>query len=369
METPTSPVTVIFLLYNAEKTVQALVDSVLAQRPVVNTLFVDDFSTDQTVKVLQSTLRERGNPAHVKLLIHDRNLGLSRTLNETFQALETPYGLTCHCDCFFGREDYVARMVELMDAHPHAATITGQPQIASDGNIPFAEKTSLTENLMDIFPKPIPPGVAPENWVIPVGFAEGRCDIFRKAALEAVGYYDTTVRLSGEDQLIAARMRQKGFAIYQAPALTYTLSVSDSQNNVFKLLKHQHLLARTSPYVMLKNRETLRGMVGQTAGENRRKRTLLRLHHLLGAIFYLKFVFVLLFFPQFTNFFAAHFFGLALIKFWLFAEHCRMTRMRFTELLGFILLQVPFDLIYTLGFAQGLWATAKIKWFQHKIIE
>ncbi|HAR44459.1 MAG TPA: hypothetical protein DCS07_17815 [Bdellovibrionales bacterium] len=314
--------------------------------------------------MLKAYLEEKGNPKHIRWISHEQNFGLSRTLNETFEALETPYALTCHCDCFFGREDYVAQMVTLMDAHPEAATITGQPQISPTGRIPFAEKVSLTENLMDIFQKPIPPGVSPEQWVIPVGFAEGRCDIFRKSALQAVGYYDTTVRLSGEDQLIAARMRQKGFAIYQAPAMPYTLSVSDSQNSTWKLLKHQHLLARTSPYVMFKNRETLQGMVGETAGNNRKKRTLLRLHHLFSSVVYcwLALFMILGLSPQHRAFWIPLLLVIA-IKAWLFADHCPATRMKPLDLAGFALLQPPFDLIYTVGFTQGLYATALLKIF------
>ena len=152
--------------------------------------------------------------------------------------------LTCHLDCRFGSDEYAATMLELIERHPRAAAITGQPRLPSD-RLAFAEKLNVVSNLMDVVPDETTAELEP------VGFAEGRCDVFRVDALRSVGLYDTRLRTSGEDQVLAARLRAKGYSIYKAPRLEYRLSVSGEQDSVGKLVRHQHLFGRTTPYIVL----------------------------------------------------------------------------------------------------------------------
>ena len=148
-------------------------------------------------------------------------------------------------------------MLDLIEAHPRAAAITGQPELPPGARLPFAEKLNVVANLMDIFPA----DTAKE--LVPVGFAEGRCDVFRVEALRQVGLYDTQLRVSGEDQVLAAKLREKGYEIYQAPRLVYHLSVSAEQDSVAKILRHQRLFGRTTPYIVLAVPGSRDGLVGR----------------------------------------------------------------------------------------------------------
>ena len=166
-------------------------------------VFVDDASGDGTAEVVARALAAIGSPSHYRLVVHPRNLGLAETLNETFRQAPTPFVLTCHLDCRFGSERYVAAMLDLIEAHPRAAAITGQPGLPPGSRLPFAEKLNVVANLMDIFPADT------AKDLVPVGFAEGRCDVFRVEALREAGLYDTRLRVSGEDQVLAAKLRAK----------------------------------------------------------------------------------------------------------------------------------------------------------------
>ena len=120
--------------------------------------------------------------------------------------------------------------------------ITGKPALPAAGTqLPFAEKLNVIANLMDVLPDDS------VEELVPVGFAEGRCDVFRVEALRAVGFYDTHLRVSGEDQVLAAKLRGAGWEIWQAPKLVYHLSVSGEQDSVAKLVRHQRLFGRTDP--------------------------------------------------------------------------------------------------------------------------
>ena len=352
---PEPRLTVAFLLYNASRDVEELVEALDRQRhPAferqsgwLEAVFVDDASRDGTAETARRALAARGGPPHVRLVVHETNLGLARTLNELIAAARTPFVLTCHLDCRFGRDDYAAAMLGLMERRPEAAAITGQPVLPPASTLSFAEKLNVVANLMDVLP------VDAKEELVPVGFAEGRCDVFRVEALRAVGGYDTHLRVSGEDQVLAARLREKGFTIYQAPQLTYELSVSGEQDSISKLLRHQWLFGRTTPYIVLAVPGSTAGFVGPQAGSNRTRRALLRLTQLLGTVVWpLVLVGLVAGWPAWA--WAAPLGLVAVTKLALQARHVALVRFSAGQLLRYALLQPLLDLAYAAGILEGL---------------
>jgi GT2 family glycosyltransferase len=352
---PAPRVTVVFLLYNAAAEVAELVTSLARQRhPAVavqsewlDALFVDDASTDETLQAAKRALAAAGEPAHYRLVAHTRNLGLAGTLNEVFAEARAAFVLTCHLDCRFGSDAYVASMLELIERTPHAAAITGQPRLPPSPALPFAEKLNVVANLMDVVPRP------QAEELVPVGFAEGRCDVFRVAALRGVGLYDTHLRVSGEDQVLAARLRASGFEIFQAPRLEYRLSVSAEQDSIGKLVSHQRLFGRTTPYIVLAVPGSIAGLVGKHAGPNRERRSLLRASQLASCAAYgIAALSWLAGWPAWGWVSALAL--VAALKLALFARHLGVVRFSPAELLGFLLLQPVLDVAYGAGIAEGL---------------
>lgn len=354
-------ITVIFLLYHAGKVVPALVDVLTRQtHPAfprqsdwLEALFMDDASSDDTAQVLARSLRQAGAP-HYRMVVNPENLGLAGTLNKAFDLARAPYVLTCHLDCRFGRDDYVARMLELMERHSRAAAITGQPAVAADAALPFAEKLNLIANLMDIFP------VRGGAELVPVGFAEGRCDAFRIEALRAVGFYDPSFRVAGEDQVLARKLREAGFEIYQAPGLTYYLSVSGEQDTVGKVIRHVALFGEKHPVLVLKQGAAT-GVIGNHAGSNRRARALLRFSQLASVVVYFGAVAGILAGVSAWTWGPAMV-GILLGKTFLFQRHLRAARFDVLQVIGFWLLQPVLDLAYAYGFIRGLWQVAAGRW-------
>ena len=353
-------VTVAFLLYNAAGEVGALLEGLVRQvhpsfprqSDWLEAVFVDDASRDGTAEAAAQALDSVGSPSHYRLVVHARNLGLAETLNETFHQARTAYVLTCHLDTRFGSDDYVARMLALIEAHPRAGAITGQPALPPGARLPFAEKLNVVANLMDILP------ADPGQELVPVGFAEGRCDVFRVEALRRVGLYDTQLRVSGEDQVLAAKLRENGYEVYQAPRVVYHLSVSAEQDSVGKILRHQRLFGRTTPYIVLAVPGSLAGLVGRSAGANRSRRALLRATQLAASALYAALPLSLL--AGWPLWAAGSALGLvALARGALFARHARAVRFSAVERLAFVLLQPLFDIAYTAGILEGLLRLAR----------
>jgi GT2 family glycosyltransferase len=348
-------ITVALLLYNAEREVAGLVESLTRQRHPcferqaswLAAVLVDDASRDGTLEAARASLASLGDPPHYRLVAHARNLGLAATLNEVFAAAQTPFLLTCHLDCRFGSDDYVAAMLDLVERHADAAAITGQPKLPREARLPFAEKVNVVANLMDV----VPEDTAAE--LVPVGFAEGRCDVFRVEALRAVGLYDTRLRTSGEDQVLAAKLREKGYQIYKAPRLEYQLSVSREQDSILKLVRHQHLFGRTTPYIVLGVRGSTRGLVGPEAGANRTRRALLRATQLAGAAAWsLAALSLLADWPAWL--WAAPAALVLAAKAWLQARHARTACFTAGDWLAWTAVQPLLDVAFALGILEGI---------------
>jgi GT2 family glycosyltransferase len=354
---PRAPlVTVVMLLYNAAPEAEGLVASLVRQRHPgfssqsdwLDAVFVDDASSDDTVGEVRRALAAAGSPAHYRLVAHPRNLGLAGTLNETFADAKAPFVLTCHLDCRFGGDDYVASMLELMTRHPDAAAITGQPTLPPERRLSFAEKLNVVVNLMDVLPE------RDGAELLPVGFAEGRCDIFRAEAVRAAGLYDARLRVSGEDQVLAARLRATGFSIYKAARLEYRLSVSDEQDSVGKILRHQRLFGRTTPYILIAVPGSASGLLGARAGPNRTKRALLRAAQLAGAAALAAGALSLALGWSAWPWLGAYALVLA-ARLALQLRHALAVRLDPGEWLALVALQPALDVAYAAGIVEGLW--------------
>lgn len=360
---PAPLITVIVTLYDSERAVPELVEMLLAQRHPdfaaqedwLRAVFVDDCSRDATLDVLEAALAARGRPPHVRVLPHSENLGLSASLNEALRGVETEYVLTCQCDCRFGSDTYVADMLSLLEGRPDAAAITGQPE--ANQPIPLKEKINLVENIQDILPYGRARRVDERRDLAYTGFAEGRADGFRVEAMRSAGYYDTALRISGEDQVLSGRFRELGYNVYQAPGLTYTLSLSSQQDTIRGMLRKQYTWGKTHPYILFRAHETLSGVIGKRAGSNRRLRVLLRTSQVVATVGYLTLPFAVA--ASGYSLGAAILSGIVVMKVLIFQKHARRVRMNVLQVGLLAMLQPAFDFAYTFGLARGLFALAK----------
>jgi GT2 family glycosyltransferase len=356
---PQARITVVFPIYRAADAVGKLVAAIGRQRPPggadpsrwMEVIFIDNDSPDDTVERLEAELETAKLPFRVRVMRNEENLGLARSFNRALATVETGYVLTCHADCRFGSDDYVATAVDLLDRHADVAVVSGQPDADVISGLSRVEKVYLAANLMDIFPDGT-------SELEPVGFAEGRCDAFRMKALREAGFYDTTLRRAGEDQVLSARMRAAGYRVCRAPGLRYYLSVSSDQDSLMKLVRHAHLFGRVTPYLVLANRETVAGMVGAAAGRNRTLRTTLRSLQLAGAASLVALAGAAVARRR-TMAPAAALTTAALVKSCLFARYVRRLDFGAADLAALVALQPALDAAYATGIAQGLWQLAR----------
>ena len=348
----TQLVTIIYPLYNTAHTAEALVAALVSQahpdfprrETWLSATFVDDHSTDRTFQAFTDALAHAGHPANIQLLRHEQNTGLARTLNEGFRLARTPFVVSCHCDCVFAAPDTVFQLLTAMNAAPEAAAITGQQTIDLTAPLSFPERVNLVSNLMDIFPE--------LDELVPVAFAEGRCDIFRRSIMERVGFYDDTQRTSGEDQLLAVKIRDEGFHIYKASRARYHLGVSTEQNSITKLIRHHALFGATVLLPVQRTVSSRSGYARSSFDANRLLRSRLRILHLgfgpllLGTLLLAAWGSIL---PLAVTLVS----GLC-AKWFLFRAHLRVIPFAPTERIRFWALQPVFDVAYSIAFYRAL---------------
>jgi GT2 family glycosyltransferase len=349
-------ITVIFPIYRAADAVDELVGSIARQEGPdgasaasgIEVIFIDNASPDDTVERLEQALERRSPAMQVRVVRNERNLGLARSFNRALGMVRTDYVLTCHADCRFGSDDYVARVVDLLDRNPDVAVVSGQSVADVEAGLSQVEKVYLAANLMDVFPED-----DRYEELVPVGFAEGRCDGFRMEAIRRAGFYDTALRRAGEDQILSARLRALGYRVCKAPRLRYYLSVSSDQDSLTKLVRHAQLFGRVTPYLLLANRGTVRGIAGGEAGRNRTGRTALRALQLLGAAGWV-IGSVELLRGAFPRRGAPILAATSALKIRLMSRYVRTLRFDLRDTAALIALQPLLDLAYATGVARGL---------------
>lgn len=242
-------VSVIIPCRNEETTIAATLQAALAQesadhqpmREWAEILVVDDESSDKTPEILAKIAADH---PHVRVLRNEPRRGLSGSYNRALEQARAETVVLCHADCQMYGNNYLWHMTEHFQ-NPKVGAVTGKPIIPGMKKLSFVEKTYIVSHLMDVEEEP--------EITREINFAEGRCDGFRKKAVEIAGRYDEKTKISGEDQVMAMALRKQGLSILQDTSLRYTLSAGSSQNTSSRIIYRQIVLARSQAFVFFKH--------------------------------------------------------------------------------------------------------------------
>jgi glycosyltransferase involved in cell wall biosynthesis len=199
-------VTVGICVKNGAATLSDAVESVQAQdfpHELIEVIFVDDGSTDDSLQIMRSYAKTMSIPARV-FSQEWRGLGLSRQL--VVEQARGEYIVWVDCDMVLPK-DHVKKQVEFMDANPRVGLAKARYETVKSENVPAA-----LENL---------PFVLADSNNVPLDLnlpGTGGA-IFRLDAIKQVGGFDINLKGVGEDQDIAYRMKHRGWLIKRSSAV------------------------------------------------------------------------------------------------------------------------------------------------------
>ncbi len=242
-------VSVVVPAYNAAETLGVTLQAVLAQDyPNLEVLVVSDGSRDGTATVALNT-----GDSRVRVVEHAANQGLAATYATGVGTSSGSLVMFLHSDCQLGSRSWISQaMTHFHDAE--VGWVTGYYETLKP------DATSLVDQAFAVLRGELhgcyaAPSARPQ----PVPFSEGKCDLIRREALEAIGGIPRILRRSGEDQLMSYAVRSRGWKILKDPSLvTYQHYATDRP---FRLivgnLKKEFVHGKTQAVVNLRHSRTV----------------------------------------------------------------------------------------------------------------
>jgi GT2 family glycosyltransferase len=186
----------------------ACVASALAQRDVVLQVLVVDNGSDPPANVVDDP--------RVHLLRSEENLGVGGGRNLGVRETAAPYVCFLDSDARL-HPDSLARLVAPFLTDPRvgltAPVFTDQAPEASAGRAPTLRRKLLRAlNRTDVYERTPRQGV---DEVADVDFAIGACQVFRRAAFDAVGGLDDSAAFGPEDVDFCLRLQRAGYRVVQ----------------------------------------------------------------------------------------------------------------------------------------------------------
>ena len=202
--------------YNSSRWIKSFCDSLLAleyPKDRIAVRFVDNSSTDTTAADLVAMvphLRDAGY--HAVEVLRRPNLGFGAGHNVAIAAGRAPFCLVTNIDLTF--EPDSLRCIAAM-------AVADQPEAAA-----WELRQKPYEH-----PKFYDPITGSTNW------NSHACVLLRRLALEAVGAYDTTLFMYGEDVELSYRLRRGGYILRYCPRAIVTHYCYETPNQ-FKVLQY-----------------------------------------------------------------------------------------------------------------------------------
>jgi len=114
---------VLTITYNHEAYIAQALDSALMQRTrePFEIVVGEDGSSDRTREILLA-YREK-HPETIRLLLHDRNVGMNRNLAQTLSACRGEYVAILEGDDYWTSPEKLQRQADFLDSHPECAAV------------------------------------------------------------------------------------------------------------------------------------------------------------------------------------------------------------------------------------------------------
>ena len=215
-------ISIVLTTYNSEGTIRKVLEGILRQIYPLNRMeliIVDGGSRDATLEYIKNFLETYKHKfADIKLIIHDKNYGVSRARNDGIKLSRGEYILILDHDVYLNEDTVITLYTYLKNSPPKVAGV-----VPLHKNIPTTRLREWEETLL--------------KGRIVKTFAATSCFLIKRSVIDEVGLYDETLGppfTIYEDIEYGARIMAKGFEIYLLGTHEILHDVGDSEDIVYE---------------------------------------------------------------------------------------------------------------------------------------
>jgi len=256
-----SSISVLIPAFNGSREITAALESVVTQDfPNFDILVINDGSTDAT----RATVEEffRCHPGRGRLVSHEENWGLSRTLNHGLRETSGGAILVLHQDITLVSPDWLSRAAATLGKVGGAAVVTGNYGIPAAGEVRFAER------VFGVMRRQFP--IVPRSGLEEITFTEFKCDLVRRSALEAVSGFPERFRIAGEDLWVSCALRARDLRLFKDYSLQSTQRFTGNATSVTGNLRKEYGFGKAIAGTLIHFRGALgRGLQGSAYARSR----------------------------------------------------------------------------------------------------
>ena len=194
-------------------------------------IIIEDGSKDSSNEVIDQICK----PPLCKKIVHISNKGLAASLNDGIRSASGNYLMIIQQDCSLLSNDAILKSLEFLSLNKSIDILVGR-QIYDFNVLNFYQKFS--EFSLDHFSL----NILTQG---KVDLTENKCDIIRKEVMDRIGFFDTTQRISGEDQIFSNRALNLGYTLYIGEHPEY-LNHLLGENTLYKMLKKHYRYGKYS---------------------------------------------------------------------------------------------------------------------------
>lgn len=233
-------VSVVIPAYGCARTIARVLEHLFAQTvQPLQIIVVNDRSPDDLDAAVAPYLDR------IEYVRNERNLGLARTCNVGLRRTTAPFVMTLHSDCLLD-PDYIERMLGHLQADPTLAVATGQYLFDDYRALGLSDRLFAALNLLPIETD------RSDTGVYPLGFIEGKADVFRRDVIARYNFFTENLSLTAEDQDLSAKIRRDGFRIVQDCRARFRVMFTGTSDSIRKVLRKQRTYGRGQAYVILR---------------------------------------------------------------------------------------------------------------------
>jgi glycosyltransferase involved in cell wall biosynthesis len=338
-------VSVFIPAYNGQKTITKTLSSVISQKyRSLEIIVLNDGSKDSTTQIVQDFMSTSGFLGNFVLVNHEKNWGLSRTLNDGISRANGDFVLVLHQDCELIGESWVSTALSFM-ADKRVAIVTGYYGVSDQQDETFIKRS------FGLLRKQFHAKCQID--VEEATFSEGKCDLYRKEYLVKAGNFPTGYRIAGEDLIVSYNLRKIGYKILKSYNLPVIQRFTGAAETFTGNLGKEFLFGKVMGGVFSKFKAFLFKGVGNAKYSGSRS-----LHRASQPVFTLAFLLALLLtvFFWWFSFIAV---GLVLFRYLYYINRTigeLKTRVEHPQLESLIVsfIGILTDFSYTFGFGYGL---------------